>query len=104
MKTVYLIIALLCTILVYSQVIPFVAENGLDLRLMAEQMFANRIAAALSMDLILSALVVILLFSTEGRRQKVPHLWLPIVTTILIGVSCGLPLYLYQRERTRNTV
>jgi Terpene cyclase DEP1 len=26
-------------------------------------------------------------------------LWLPIAATCLIGVSCGLPLFLYQRER-----
>jgi hypothetical protein len=26
-------------------------------------------------------------------------LWLPIEATCLIGVSCGLPLFLYLRER-----
>jgi uncharacterized protein DUF2834 len=26
-------------------------------------------------------------------------LWLPIAATCLIGVSCGLPLFLYLRER-----
>jgi Terpene cyclase DEP1 len=26
-------------------------------------------------------------------------LWLPIAVTCLIGVSCGLPLFLYLRER-----
>jgi hypothetical protein len=26
-------------------------------------------------------------------------LWLPIDATCLIGVSCGLPLFLYLRER-----
>ena len=31
------------------------------------------------------------------RRMSMP--WLPAVATCLIGVSCGLPLFLYLRER-----
>jgi Terpene cyclase DEP1 len=35
----------------------------------------------------------------EGRRGKLRLLWMPISATCLIGVSCGLPLFLYLRER-----
>jgi hypothetical protein len=39
------------------------------------------------------------LFSTKVGARKINMLWLPIAATCLIGVSCGLPLFLYQRER-----
>jgi hypothetical protein len=35
----------------------------------------------------------------EGAAREMRHLWLPIAATCLIGVSCGLPLFLYLRER-----
>jgi hypothetical protein len=38
---------------------------------------------------------------TEGRRSRVPHLWAPLVANIMAGVSSGLPLFLYLRERSR---
>jgi hypothetical protein len=31
-------------------------------------------------------------------------LWLPIAATCLIGVSCGLPLFLYLRERQHAAI
>ena len=35
----------------------------------------------------------------EGRRVRMSALWAPIAATGLIGVSCGLPLFLFMRER-----
>jgi hypothetical protein len=34
----------------------------------------------------------------EGRRARVKALWAPIVASLLVGVSLGLPLFLYLRE------
>jgi len=42
---------------------------------------------------VLWALVVI-----EGRRAGVKHLWAPIAANLAVGVSLGLPLFLYMRE------
>src|SRR5687767_8180320 len=35
----------------------------------------------------------------EGRRAGVKHLWAPIAANLAVGVSLGLPLFLYMRER-----
>jgi hypothetical protein len=32
-------------------------------------------------------------------RLKMHTMWLPIVSVLLVGVSLGLPLFLYLRER-----
>jgi len=51
------------------------------------------------MDVLLSAVTLIVFIRREGSRRKLRLLWLPIGASCLIGVSCGLPLFLYLRER-----
>jgi hypothetical protein len=43
---------------------------------------------------VLWALVVI-----EGRRAGMKHRWAPIAANLVVGVSLGLPLFLYMREQ-----
>ena len=52
------------------------------------------------MDVIVSSVVLWVFVLTEGRRAGVPHLWAPLLTNIVAGVSAGLPLFLYMRART----
>jgi Terpene cyclase DEP1 len=50
--------------------------------------------------LFLSLLGAVLPFiRSEGGHRKMRLLWLPVAATCLVGVSCGLPLFLYLRER-----
>ena len=37
------------------------------------------------------------------RASRIPALWLPVLGTVTVGVSFGLPLYLYLRERASTT-
>ena len=97
-KTLYLGLCVMGTLLPYSQFIPFLREHGLDLRLFFEQLFANRIAGFFGLDVIVSSVVLWVLVYTEGRRSAVKHLWAPIVANLAVGVSLGLPLFLYLRE------
>jgi hypothetical protein len=39
----------------------------------------------------------------EGRRAGVRNLWAPIVANFAVGVSLGLPLFLYMREKRMET-
>ena len=98
-KSVYLALCILGTVLPYSQFLPFLREHGLNLRLIFEQLFANRISASFGLDVIVSVLVLWVLVIVEGRRAGVRHLWAPIAASLVVGVSLGLPLFLYQRER-----
>ena len=97
-KNLYLGLCLLGIVLPYSQLIPFLREHGLDIRLLFEQMFANWIAGFFATDVIVSSIVLWVLVFSEGRRKGVRHLWAPIVASLAVGVSLGLPLFLYMRE------
>jgi Terpene cyclase DEP1 len=97
-KNVYLLLAILGAVLPYSQFIPWVMENGLQLGLLVRQLFANRIGGFFGLDVLVSAVVLVRFVRVEGRRFRVRHLWLPIVGLCTIGVSFALPLFLYLRE------
>ena len=98
LKTVYLLLCVVGTVLPYSQLIPFLSANGLNIPLLVDQMFANRVAAFFGLDVIVSSIVLWVLVFNEGRRSGVKHLWAPIVANLAVGVSLGLPLFLYMRE------
>lgn len=98
-KGIYLGLCVAGTVLPYSQFLPFLREHGLDVRLFFEQLFANRISSFFAWDVIVSALVLWVLVIVEGRRAGVRGLWAPIAASLAVGVSLGLPLFLYQRER-----
>ena len=95
----YLVLCILGTVLPCSQLLPFLTEHGLNVSLLMKDLFANRISSFFGLDVIVSSLVLWVLVLTEGRRQQMRHLWIYIVCNLLVGVSLGLPLFLYVRER-----
>lgn len=98
MKTVYALLCLLGALLPLAQFAPWVLVHGLDLRLFVSDLFVNRISAFFAMDVIVSAVVLIVFVSREGRGLRTRLRWLPVAATLLVGVSLGLPLFLYLRE------
>ncbi len=98
-RTLYLALCVVGTVLPYSQFLPFLRDHGLDLRLVAEQLFANRIAASFGLDVIVSSVVFWVFAWVEGRRAGLRNLWVPIAANVVVGLSLGLPLFLYLRER-----
>jgi hypothetical protein len=97
-KTAYLALCVAGTLIPYTQFLPFVWEHGLDLRLFVEQLFSTRIGAFFGLDVLVSSLVLWMFVLVDGRRDGVRHLWAPIVASLVVGVSLGLPLFLYLRE------
>ena len=99
MRWVYLSLALIGAVLPYAQFLPWLAEHGPNLPLLLAELFSTRAGAFFGLDVLVSAVVLIAFIRREGARRKMNLLWLPIAATCLIGVSCGLPLFLYLRER-----
>jgi len=99
LRHVYLFLCVIGTILPYWKFLPWVLEHGFDLSLLFHELFATRIGAFFGLDVVVSALVLFVFIATEGRRLVVAKIWLPILATLLVGVSLGLPLFLYLRQR-----
>jgi len=98
MIIVYAILALLGTVLPLSQFVPWFAEHGLNIELFFQQAFQPDIAAFAWLDVMISAVVLLIFISREGRKSGMKNLWLPALGTCTVGVSLGLPLFLMIRE------
>ena len=102
-KTIYLALCVLGAVVPYSQFVPWVAQHGLDISLFVRELFANRISAFFALDVIISAVALIGFVRREGAQLKIKRLWLPVLATLLVGVSLGLPLFLYMREASESS-
>ena len=100
LKTAYLILCALGVLLPYWQIAPWLSEHGLDLPLFFRQLFENRVGAFFGMDVFVSAAALLLFARSEGKRTGVRAVWLVGAAVVAVGVSLGLPLLLYLRERS----
>jgi hypothetical protein len=99
LKTIYLVLCVLGLVLPYWQFVPWVAANGLNMPLFFQQLFANHIGAFFGMDVLVSAVALMVFARSESSRLGVPGRWLPLIAVLTVGVSLALPLFLYMRER-----
>jgi len=99
LRYLYLAFAVLGLVVPYSQLVPWIMEHhALNMPLFVRDLFANRVSAFFALDVIVSAVVLISFIQTEGKRLGMRLLWLPTIGILLIGVSLGFPLFLYQRQ------
>jgi hypothetical protein len=99
LRHVYLLLCIVGVVLPYWQFMPWVASHGVSLSLFVHDLFATRIGAFFGMDVVVSAIALIVFASAEGRRLQIRSRWIVVVAILLVGVSLGLPLFLYLRER-----
>ncbi|MCY4079825.1 MAG: DUF2834 domain-containing protein [Caldilineaceae bacterium] len=97
-KHVYPFLCVAGTVLPFSQFILWISENGLDVSLLFRQITNSRIAAFGWLDVVVSAVVLFVFMFTDGVEKRVGRLWVPVVGTLVVGVSLGLPLFLYLVE------
>jgi hypothetical protein len=95
---VYFGLCVVGVLLPYAQFVPFLMEHGFAFGLIVDQLFVNRISSFFVLDVLVSA--VVLIFVVYDERKRLGVLWfLPIFGSLLVGVSLGLPLFLFLKER-----
>ena len=100
----YIILSVLGLLIPNSAFWPWMLTHGLDPRLFLQHLFANGVSAFFGLDVVLSAIVLSGFVLIEGRRLGLERRWVPIAATFLVGVSLGLPLFLYQRQVRLDSV
>jgi uncharacterized protein DUF2834 len=98
LKTLYLAFCFVGLALPYWEFVPWVVQHGLNLRLFLNELFANRISAFFGLDVLISAVVLLRFIRVESARLHIRQWWLPVLAVFTVGVSLGLPLFLYLRE------
>src|SRR5712691_986231 len=94
-KTIYLALCLVGAALPYWQFVPWLVQHGMNLPLFVHELFANRISAFFGMDVLISALVLIVFMRVESGRLRIRRRWLPVLALLTVGVSLALPLFCY---------
>ncbi|ALG52023.1 MULTISPECIES: DUF2834 domain-containing protein [Vibrio harveyi group] len=95
----YLVLTLLGVLLPYGAFIPWFLNNGLDIFQLYRDAVANPISIFAWLDVLVSAIVLLVFIVVDGNRNKVKYWYLAVLGTVFVGVSCGLPMYLYFKEK-----
>ncbi|MGC1503440.1 MAG: DUF2834 domain-containing protein [Sulfitobacter sp.] len=77
--------------------ITWFSENGLDIMGMVEAWHVNTATSGLVWDLTIAAIALTVWIVAEVAVRRNWGALIAIPATFLIGVSCGLPLYLFLR-------
>lgn len=99
MKYVFLALAVWGSIHPMAYFIQWFNANGYDLMAMVDAWHVNAATSGLVWDLTIAAVALTLWVIWEAVQQRDWLRLIAIPATFCIGVSCGLPLYLYLRMR-----
>lgn len=99
-RPLYLLLTAIGTLVPLAWCWPWLAAHGLDVPMMLSELFSTRIGGFFGLDVVCSALTLFALVFIETRRRAIRGAWWAIPATLCIGVSCGLPLFLYLRQRS----
>lgn len=100
----FLCLAALGTVLPLAAFAPFVVAHGLDVELFIHYLWLTPVSRFFVLDVLISAITFFLLVYVEGRRLHMKYLSGFVICTMLVGVSLGLPLFLYFRELKQQEV
>jgi len=104
MAKFYLLMTVLGVVAPYGAFIPWFVEHGADVSALVRDITVNPISIGAWLDVFVAAIVLIVFIISDARKTATPYWWLAILGTLSVGVSCGLPLYLYLKTRHQQTL
>ncbi|MEP1613963.1 MAG: DUF2834 domain-containing protein [Roseobacter sp.] len=102
MRLIWLGLALWGAIHPMSYFLEWFGENSFDLLAMVDAWHANSASSGLVWDLTIAAICLSLWVVFEAIAEKKWIYLITIPATFMIGVSCGLPLFVYLRLQFDN--
>ncbi|MDD1780225.1 DUF2834 domain-containing protein [Enterovibrio sp. ZSDZ35] len=98
----YLTVAIMGAIFPYAAFLPWLIENGVNPSQFIADLTRNPVSIFAWVDVVIAAITLIVFIITDGDRHQIRYRTLAIAGTLVIGVSFGLPFYLYLREKAVN--
>ncbi|MCV3272170.1 DUF2834 domain-containing protein [Roseobacter sinensis] len=99
LRLIWLLLAIWGAIHPMSYFLQWFNENSYDLMAMVDAWHANPATSGLVWDLTIAAVTLTVWVLVECTQKRAWLGLLAIPATFCIGVSCGLPLYLYLRSK-----
>ncbi|HYN95211.1 MAG TPA: DUF2834 domain-containing protein [Pilimelia sp.] len=98
-RRVYVGLAVLGAVVPYAALAVFISRHGVDLARLSQQAFGSPGAAFFALDVIVCGVTVLVGAMRDARL--VGARWAVVTATLLVGPSCGLPLWLALRQADR---
>lgn len=99
LRLLYLALAVIGAILPMRYFLAWFGANGFDLSGMVTAWHANDATSGLVWDLTIAAVALTVWIVAEVWTRRAPRIaLLSVAATFGIGVSCGLPLFLFFRS------
>lgn len=102
-RLIYLAIAIWGTIHPMYWFLSYMRETGTGLSGLIDAWYVNASTTGLTWDLTIAAITLTVWIIADGISRRDWLSLIAIPATYCIGVSCGLPLYLWLRSRTRTS-
>ncbi len=102
MKNIYLVLAIIGTLAPGIAGAPYLLEHGYNPAHLMPTIFSDPVSAMVGINVIIGCITLAILMHTEGSELGIKT-WLPVIAITIIGISSGLPLYLYLRERASES-
>ena len=98
----WLVLTIIGTVLPMAYFLPWLAQNDWSLALMVEAWNVSDATTGLVYDLTVAAVALTVWIISEVRVRRDWSSLIAIPAIFCIGVSCGLPLYLFLRSRPQR--
>ena len=103
LRHIYSLLFVIGTFVPLTQFWPWFGEHGLDVGLFFRELFSTRIGGFFGLDVMISAVVLMVFATFETMRLKIKNggsvLAAVAIATFFVGVSSGFPLFLYLRQK-----
>jgi len=99
LRLIYLAMAIIGTIVPMMYFVPWMQQNGTDLSALISAWKATPATTGLYYDMLIAAISLNIWIVVETYIRKDYWVLICLPATYLIGVSCGLPLFLFLRSR-----
>ena len=103
LRHIYSLLFVIGTVLPLTQFWPWFGANGLDVKLFFTDLFSTKIGGFFGLDVIISAIVLMVFAAIETRRLRIKNagsvIAAVVFATFFAGVSSGFPLFLYLRQK-----
>lgn len=98
-SSLYLLLCAFGVVVPWIFLALFLGEEPISVSLFFAYIFHNHVSTSVAADLLISAFIFFVFALIEGRRIGMSGVWVYIPATLMVGLSFGLPLFLYFRER-----
>lgn len=102
LRITYLLLTIIGAIVPMAYLLPWLGQNEWSLAAMVQAWNVNDAGTGLVYDLTIAAVALTIWIVAEVRVRRDWSSLIAIPAIFCIGVSCGLPLYLFLRSRGQD--